>query len=72
MASTEKFSPCKVNLMLAVLGGRPDGFHELLSLAAPTKFGDTLRAETADGADSLSCDMEGVPTDSSNLVLKAA
>lgn len=72
MASTEKFSPCKVNLMLAILGTRPDGFHELLSLVAPTKFGDTLRAETADGADSLSCDMEGIPTDSSNLVLKAA
>ncbi len=58
--------------MLAVLGARPDGFHELLSLVAPTKFGDTLRAETSDGADSLSCDMEGIPTDSSNLVLKAA
>ena len=74
MPTVEKFSPCKVNLMLAILGPRPDGFHELLSLVAPTKFGDTLIAETAAGktCDSLECNMEGVPTDSSNLVIKAA
>ena len=74
MPTVEKFSPCKVNLMLAILGPRPDGFHELLSLVAPTKFGDILTAETADGktCDSLECNMEGVPTDSSNLVIKAA
>ena len=72
MPTVEKFSPCKVNLMLAILGPRPDGFHELLSLVAPTKFGDILTAETADGktCDSLECNMEGVPTDSSNLVIK--
>ena len=74
MPTVEKFSPCKVNLMLAILGPRPDGFHELLSLVAPTKFGDILTAETAAGktCDSLECNMEGVPTDSSNLVIKAA
>ena len=48
MPTVEKFSPCKVNLMLAILGPRPDGFHELLSLVAPTKFGDTLIAERKD------------------------
>lgn len=69
----EKFSPCKINLMLAILGIRPDGFHELISIVAPTKFGDTLKAQISDKpADSLACNMEGIPLDSSNLVIKAA
>lgn len=69
----EKFSPCKINLMLAILGIRPDGFHELISIVAPTKFGDTLKAQISDNpADSLACNMEGIPLDSSNLVIKAA
>lgn len=69
----EKFSPCKINLMLAILGVRPDGFHELISIVAPTKFGDTLKAQISDKpADSLACNMEGIPLDSSNLVIKAA
>ncbi len=69
----EKFSPCKINLMLAILGVRPDGFHELISIVAPTKFGDTLKAQISDKpADSLACNMEGIPLDSTNLVIKAA
>lgn len=71
----KKFSPCKVNLMLAITGVRDDGFHNLISLVAPTHFGDELIAQTLpDGAavDKLSCDLEGVPCDESNLVIKAA
>lgn len=69
----EKFSPCKINLMLAILGIRPDGFHELISIVAPTKFGDTLKAQISDkSADTLTCNMEGIPLDSTNLVIKAA
>lgn len=69
----KKFSPCKINLMLAITGVRPDGFHELISLVTPTKFGDELIVETSDATeDSLTCNMEGVPCDSSNLVMKAA
>ncbi len=66
-----KFSPCKVNLMLAITGVRPDGFHELVSLVTPTRFGDELYVEISD-SDSLKCNMEGVPCDSSNLVMRAA
>lgn len=71
---TKKFSPCKINLMLAITGARPDGFHNLISLVAPVKFGDYLTVETDDSIteDSLSCQMEGVPCDASNLVMKAA
>jgi 4-diphosphocytidyl-2-C-methyl-D-erythritol kinase len=67
------FSPAKVNLFLAVTGRRPDGFHELVSVAAPLRFGDTLRLQPAAGqGDTLECPMPGVPVDATNLVLRAA
>ena len=70
----QKFSPCKVNLMLAITGVRDDGFHNLVSIVAPVKFGDELEAETLDNAskDEIECNLEGVPCDESNLVVKAA
>ena len=73
--SVKKFCPCKVNLMLAITGARADGFHNLVSLVAPTRFGDELEASALPASalcDELICDMPGVPCDSSNLVLKAA
>ncbi|MFI5336052.1 MAG: 4-(cytidine 5'-diphospho)-2-C-methyl-D-erythritol kinase [Opitutales bacterium] len=39
------FSPAKINLFLAVTGRRTDGFHDLVSVAAPVEFGDELVAE---------------------------
>jgi 4-diphosphocytidyl-2-C-methyl-D-erythritol kinase len=66
-----EFSPAKVNLFLAVTGRRPDGYHDLLSVAAPLRWGDELAAEPAD-ADTLACDDPAVPTDAANLVLRAA
>ncbi len=68
---TSFFSPCKVNYMLAITGVRQDGFHNLVSLVAPTRFGDELFVEEA-GEDSITCNLEGVPCDESNLVIKAA
>lgn len=70
------FSPAKLNLFLAVTGRRADGFHDLVSVAAPLDFGDRLEARSrAHGAGSqftLTCDQPEVPVDGSNLVLKAA
>ncbi len=72
------FSPAKINLSLAITGRRADGFHELISVVARLGFGDTLHAERADSAAAngatatLVCDAPGVPTDDSNLVLRAA
>lgn len=72
------FSPAKINLFLAVTGRRPDGFHDLVSVAAPLDFGDELRAESGvrraetGGMFSLACDHPEVPGDGTNLVLKAA
>lgn len=72
--AVELFSPAKINLSLAITGRRADGFHELLSVVSQLGFGDTLRAErAADGAGfTLRCDAPGVPTDGTNLVLRAA
>lgn len=74
MDSVTIFSPAKINLSLAITGRRADGFHELVSVVAQLGFGDTLRAErTADGAGAtLECDAAGVPTDGTNLILRAA
>lgn len=72
------FSPAKLNLFLAVTGRRADGFHDLVSVAAPLDFGDQLVAEdrgrrTQDGGQfTLTCDQPEVPADGGNLVLKAA
>ena len=66
------FSPAKLNLFLAVTGRRADGFHDLVSVAAPLDFGDELRAGPGGRGFTLECDQPGVPVDDSNLVLKAA
>jgi 4-diphosphocytidyl-2-C-methyl-D-erythritol kinase len=65
------FAPAKLNLFLAVTGRRPDGFHDIVSVVAQLNFGDTLRAEPADGF-SLQCTDPEVPVDETNLVMKAA
>jgi len=51
---------------------REDGFHDLASLFHIIDLGDTLRFNEHEGeADVLTCNAPGVPTDGSNLVVKA-
>ncbi|MFT3781143.1 MAG: 4-(cytidine 5'-diphospho)-2-C-methyl-D-erythritol kinase [Nibricoccus sp.] len=73
MSAVTVFSPAKLNLSLAITGRRPDGFHDLVSVVAPVKFGDTLRVERAENAEfTLECNDSAVPLDDTNLILKAA
>ena len=72
MNQTKKKCPCKINVMLAITNPRPDGFHDLVSLVSPVNFCDDLTVELASSTDSLSCNISAIPTDSSNLVMKAA
>lgn len=65
-------SPAKLNLFLAVTGRRADGFHDLVSVAAALDIFDELQVESAPAGFTLACDHPAVPTDGSNLVLKAA
>ena len=68
----EKNSPCKVNLLLNILGKRPDGFHELETVLQPVNLCDRLTFERRGGAVELSCSAADLPVDSRNLVHHAA
>lgn len=66
--------PAKINLHLEVLGVRADGYRELRTLFAAVGLWDTLTLVRAEpGVVKLAVDPPGcVPTDGSNLVVKAA
>jgi len=68
----EKKSPCKVNLLLNILGRRADGFHELETVMQPVNLCDELFFEHASSGVQLSCSHPELPTDSKNLVHRAA
>ena len=68
----EKQSPCKVNLLLNILGKRPDGFHEVETILLPVNFCDRLTFERGGHGIELSCSDSMLPTDSKNLVHRAA
>ncbi|MDP3046197.1 MAG: 4-(cytidine 5'-diphospho)-2-C-methyl-D-erythritol kinase [Chloroflexota bacterium] len=63
-------APAKINLTLEVLGKRPDGCHEIVSILQTIDLCDTLTVESSShlrlAAPGLDCD------ESDNLVLKAA
>ncbi len=65
-------SPAKLNLFLAITGRREDGFHNLVSVATPVEFGDTLTVEPREAGFSLACDEPTLEIDETNLVLRAA
>jgi 4-diphosphocytidyl-2-C-methyl-D-erythritol kinase len=72
MTSLEKPSPCKVNLLLNILGPRPDGFHELETVFQPVNFCDHLKFTRTGNNVELTCNQPELPTDASNLVHRAA
>ncbi len=68
----ERSSPCKVNLLLNILGRRPDGFHELETILQPVNLCDRLSFHPAATGVELTCDDPRLPTDGTNLVVRAA
>jgi 4-diphosphocytidyl-2-C-methyl-D-erythritol kinase len=71
-AELEKQSPCKINLLLNILGKRPDGFHDLETVMHPVALFDTLAFTRGGQAIELTCSNPGLPTDGTNLVFRAA
>lgn len=65
-------SPCKVNLLLNILGRRPDGFHALETVMQPVNVCDTLHFSRGGNAVLLTCDAPALPVDGRNLVVRAA
>lgn len=68
----KKKSPCKVNLILNILGRRPDGFHELETVMQPVNLCDEMTFERAGNGLQLTCSNPELPCDSKNLVHRAA
>lgn len=62
----------KINWTLEVLGRRGDGYHELRTILQTISLADTLTfTPVAEGIE-LVCDAPGIPTDETNLVVRAA
>ena len=66
-------APAKINLTLTVKGRRDDGFHEIESLVCPISLHDTLEITAREvGGLEFVCDDATLPTDDTNLVVRAA
>jgi 4-diphosphocytidyl-2-C-methyl-D-erythritol kinase len=61
----------KVNLTLEVLGRRADGYHEIATVMQTVDLADRLMLEEAEGLE-LRTAAPGIPTDATNLALRAA
>jgi 4-diphosphocytidyl-2-C-methyl-D-erythritol kinase len=63
----------KINWTLRVLGKRPDGYHEVVTLMQSVSLCDELTFAVRDDNEiSLTCTDPSIPVDASNLVVKAA
>lgn len=68
------FAPAKINVILRILGRRPDGFHNLWSIMQTVALEDEVQIRLrADRQDiQLKCDATQLAADQSNLVYRAA
>jgi 4-diphosphocytidyl-2-C-methyl-D-erythritol kinase len=64
--------PAKVNLYLRVVGRRPDGYHEVVTVMQPLTLNDVLTVTLAGEGISLTCDRPELPQGEENLVWRAA
>jgi 4-diphosphocytidyl-2-C-methyl-D-erythritol kinase len=64
-------SPAKINWSLRILGKRSDGFHDLETVFQTISLCDELSFHEGEGI-TLTCDDPAIPTDDTNLVIRAA
>lgn len=66
-------APAKINLMLDVVGKRPDGYHELITIMQSISLADTVFIELNDtGKILFECEADGIPGGKENIAYKAA
>ena len=65
-------SPCKINLFLDVVGRRPDGYHEVVTVIEPLDLCDRLHFQTTRGGIEVTTDNPRVPDGEANIVYQAA
>lgn len=65
-------APCKINLLLNILGRRPDGFHQLETVMWPVPVFDELELDITPREISFSCSDPSLPESNSNLAVRAA
>ena len=71
-ASIEILAPAKLNLYLNIVGLRPDGYHELLSVFTPVSLYDILKIDKIDSGVDLYWDGRALEDKKGNLVYRAA
>jgi len=66
-------APAKVNLNLIIKGRRADGYHELETLMTRISLADELHITLNNSGEiTLECDADDIPSDESNLAVRAA
>jgi 4-diphosphocytidyl-2-C-methyl-D-erythritol kinase len=70
MTVVEEKAYAKINLGLKILGKRPDGYHDILSIFQTVELFDTLSI-SEEGVPGLECDKSDVPLGDDNLILRA-
>ena len=66
-------APAKINLLLEIIGDRPDGFHELVMILQSVELADIIDIQPSDTPDIyIHCDHPEVPGDRTNLAYRAA
>jgi 4-diphosphocytidyl-2-C-methyl-D-erythritol kinase len=70
--SVRILAPAKVNFHLRVVGKRPDGYHDLVSVMQALELSDELVLERRDSGISLSCDRKDMPQGRDNIIYRAA
>lgn len=65
-------APAKINLLLEVLGRRPDGYHDIRSIMQQVDLCDLTQIHPVNHGIHLSCEGYNLPEREENLVYKAA
>src|SRR5215212_3774360 len=62
----------KINWLLRILGKRTDGYHEVITVLQTISVSDQIRFNLTEGPTIiLTCDDPEIPTDETNLIIKA-